>query len=428
MKKWIFASIVSVIASSAFARVIENEYILRFSSKQNAKRYLKQLHTLSKFDHEVLSTGTRPSVLIRTNKRGVVILSQLKGYDYIEQNRVHVLNKTHRVISRDMPTDPKFKNQWSLRNTRKNFGTPGIDINVVDAWKLTKGHPKVKIAVLDTGIDYNHRDLKDQIWRNTSEIPNNGIDDDNNGYVDDVRGYNFIKNNSKPMDYNGHGSHCAGVIGATHQNKTGIAGIMSRVSLIPVKMLSDHGYTTTALILKAMQYAKSVGAHVVSASWVSDGFSKNHYEALKELADAGIVFVAAAGNDGLDISNFPVYPASYKLPNVISVAAIDYHGRKADFTNFSATRVHVAAPGVRILSTIDRGGYAYLSGSSMAAPHVAGVVGLILSREGLRAIPTIRERLIKSSKKIPRLKGKTQSDGMIDAGRAISAGRNGISL
>ena len=232
----------------------------------------------------------------------------------------------------------------------------------------------VVVAVLDTGIDYFHPDLAANVWVNPKETPGNGADDDNNGYVDDVHGYDFVSDDGDPLDDHGHGSHVSGTIGAVGNNRIGIAGVCWQVSLMAVKVFDETGNGDIDTAIKGIQYAVANGARIINASWGSNDKSRALQDAIDEARQAGVVFVAAAGNDNSDTL---FYPAAYD--HVIAVAATDSQDRRARFSNFGSF-VDVAAPGENIYSTLPNNSYGFYSGTSMAAPHVTGVAALILSR------------------------------------------------
>lgn len=268
------------------------------------------------------------------------------------------------------PNDPAVNLQWAL--TR---------LNMSSVWNTTTGSNNVVVAVIDTGVNYNHTDLASNMWINPDEVAGNGIDDDLNGVVDDVYGYNAITGTGISLDDNGHGSHCAGVIGAKGNNSTGIAGLNWNVKLISIKFLSSTGSGSLWNAVKGLTYVtnlKKRGINIVltSNSWGGGGFYQTLYDAIAATQNEGMLFVAAAGNDAQNLDSTPSYPASYNLDNIVSVAAISSLGVKASFSNYGATTVDIAAPGVEIYSTWYTAGYQYSSGTSMAAPQVSGALAL----------------------------------------------------
>ena len=207
----------------------------------------------------------------------------------------------------------------------------------------------------------------------------NGIDDDGNGYVDDFRGWDFINGDNDPMDDHSHGTHCAGTIGAVGNNGVGVVGVNWEVSLVGLKVFTGGGSTTTEALTEAIQYATTIGVDLTSNSWGGGAESEVLRTAIEDADKAGILFVAAAGNSSSDNDRFPHYPSSYDVDNIIAVASTDTNDQLSSFSSYGKESVDVAAPGTQIYSTIPNDGYGYKSGTSMATPHVAGLVALVKS-------------------------------------------------
>lgn len=274
-----------------------------------------------------------------------------------------------------IPNDSQFGTLWGLHNTGQvvngTAGTADADIDAPEAWDISTGSPNVIVAVIDSGIAYDHPDLAPNIWTNPGEFPGNGVDDDGNGLVDDVRGWDFFMNDSDPMDpvdlnpggNSGHGTHVAGTIAGAGNNGIGVTGVMWTAKLMALKAGSVDRSLSAAAILSAIQYAIAKGARVINASFGGPACSLAQYDAISAANAAGVLFVAAAGNDGEDNDNVSSFPANFSapsvcsgqqkaaLPNVMSVAATDQNDQLASFSNFGATTVQVAAPGVSINST-----------------------------------------------------------------------------
>jgi subtilisin family serine protease len=412
MKFCIFTFSFLLFSTHAFSAQLYNGYIVKLKKSSNF------------VNNTFLSMVTKTSfgTYAKVEENNISHFLGNSNIEYIEPNYI-----VHSVSDEDeTPSDSYFSSQWGLSNSGKNSGTiltrgvPHVDINILKAWTQTMGAPSIKIAVIDTGVDYKHPDLKDQIDINEKEFNGTiGVDDDGNGFVDDIYGYNFYDKNGDPRDDNGHGTHCAGVIGAAH-NGLGIAGVMKEVKIIPVKFLNAKGAGDNLSAVSAIDYAMKRGANIMSNSWGGSQKSQAIEDAIAATEKAGITFIAAAGNSTRDNDSVAFYPASYKSSNIISVGSFAANGKLSKFSNYGINSVHVTAPGSYILSTFMNGKYKVLSGTSMAAPHVAGVVGLLLSKEPNLKPSEIRERLIKTSVKTDYLKNASVSGGRIDAYKVLT--------
>ena len=323
--------------------------------------------------------------------------------------------------------DELFFRQWGLFNSGQNSGKAGADISAMRAWAVTKGSDKVVVAVLDSGVDYSHPDLVKNIWTRPQIIKAYQDDDlTSEGPVDDVHGFNVVDDNGDPMDDNGHGTHCAGIIGAEGGNGLGIAGVNWNVKIMPLKFMDADGSGTTKDAIEAINYVidrkrAGVNVRIISASWGSTVKSRALEDVIHKAYDEGILFVAAAGNASSDNDRAPHYPASYNIGNVVSVAALNRKDELASFSNYGSTSVHVAAPGEEILSTWLEHGFEEKKGTSMATPFVAGVAALILSQNPKMSVDDLRARLLQSVDKLPSLNGKVSTGGRINAAKAVSA-------
>jgi thermitase len=321
-----------------------------------------------------------------------------------------------------MPNDPQFTDQWALNNVGQSGGKEKADIDALKAWTKTQGSKDVVVAVLDSGVDYTHVDLRGNMWLRPDNVPE--YKDDELGSFDDLHGFDIGDNVGDPMDDNGHGTHCAGVIGAEGDNGEGIAGINWHVRIMPLKFLGRSGFGSTKAAIESINYAidrkkHGVNVRVISASWGSTRSSKALGDTIKAAGDAGILFVAAAGNNGTDNDKRPHYPSNYDLPNVISVAALDRNDALASFSNYGIKTVHIAAPGKDILSTWLGDQYREASGTSMATPQVSGVAALIIAANPNISVAKLRERLLKGVDKIDALSGKIASGGRLNAAKAL---------
>ncbi|HBB75238.1 MAG TPA: hypothetical protein DC048_12420, partial [Planctomycetaceae bacterium] len=298
-----------------------------------------------------------------------------RGVSFIEPDFI--------VAPSRLPNDPAFDRLWGLSPTEQAAASIAAGIGAPAAWDVTTGSRDVVVAVIDTGVDVRHPDLAANIWRNPGEIPGDGVDNDANGFVDDVHGWNFVRDTPNPRDDNGHGTHVAGTIGAVGDNGIGGTGVAWQVSIMPLKFLDRRGSGATSDAVAAINYAtrmrRDFGIDVVATnnSWGGSGPSASLRVAIAAGGAAGILFVAAAGNDGEDNDRMPTYPASDRDDSVIAVAATDRIDRPATFSNTGATSVDLAAPGVRIRSTAPDGRSATFSGTSMAVPHVTGTIALV---------------------------------------------------
>jgi subtilisin family serine protease len=280
---------------------------------------------------------------------------------------------------------------------------------------MTANSSDMIIAIVDTGVDYNHPDLSNNIWTNPEEIPGNNVDDDGNGYVDDFRGCDFFGNDNDPMDLNGHGTHVSGIAAAKGDNALGVTGVCWTAKIMPLRFLDADGYGTVADEILAIDYAIANGAHIINASFGGNIFSQSEYDAISRANSEGILFVAAAGNLGPNDYPSQFYPASYNLPNIISVTATDQDDNLCSFSNYGATTVDVGAPGIHIYSTRPGMSYQYMQGTSMATPYVTGLAALIWGYDSSLAHYEIKDIILNGVDIKPALNGKTVTGGRINA-------------
>ena len=312
------------------------------------------------------------------------------------------------------PNDPSFGDLWGLHNTGQSAGTVDADIDAPEAWDITTGSANVVVAVIDTGIDYNHEDLSANMFQNSDDCNSNGLDDDGNGFVDDCHGIDTFSDDSNPMDGGEHGTHVAGTIGAVGNNNLGVVGVNWNVRLMACRFLGPFGGSTSDAIdcLEYVKLMKDRGVNIVATnnSWGpetcgEDGFSQALYDAIEAHLQRGILFIAAAGNGGPnsigdDNDILPCYPANYYLPNVISVAATTRTDGLASYSNFGRRTVHLGAPGggttvgSGVLSTVPGNNYEEKSGTSMATPHVVGVAALLKAQDSSRDWKAIKNLIL----------------------------------
>lgn len=336
--------------------------------------------------------------------------------------------------------DADLAKQWGMSN-----------VSALEAWKINKDASQVIVAVIDTGVDYTHEDLRPNLWMNKGEIAGNNIDDDQNGYVDDILGWDFVTNDNKPFDLSfeplqvitkggnpGHGTHCAGNVGARGDNGIGISGVAPNVQIMSLRFISEKGSGLTSGAISSIRYAVDNGAKVLSNSWGSEGEDPAAGEENKALRDAisyaeskGVLFVAAAGNghNGKAYDNDndarPAYPASYPHANIITVTAMDVNNRLGGFANWGKISVDIAAPGLNVYSTMVGGVYSdkavdlpYISvdwdGTSMAAPHVAGAAALYWGTYPQKTWQEVKTAILKTATPVPALQNKILTGGKLN--------------
>lgn len=341
----------------------------------------------------------------------VVDSAQLKALDgravYVEANRKWYAEET-------APNDLQFQDQRSSYQR----------LNLMKAWDLSRGSHEVVVAVVDSGVDLNHGDLRENLWKNTKEIPENGLDDDGNGYIDDYDGWNFADGTNQPMDVDGHGTHVSGIIGAVGDNHLGVSGVNWHVRVLPIRFLDDTGRGDTLNGVKAIVYAVQRGARVINCSWGSYSersmTSKAMEDAIRYAADHGVLVIAASGNEKVDNDGGKThYPSSVESPGMLSIVASSGSGVKADFSNFGWFSTHLAAPGTQVLSTFTEPPYRYLSGTSMAAPMVSGVAALMLSVEPHLTLLELRNGLLNAATQRSNYEGLVATAGDLDAYTAL---------
>ena len=328
-----------------------------------------------------------------------------------------------------VPNDAQFGDMWQLDNLGQTGGTVDADIDAPEAWDIFTGSAQTVIAIIDSGTDYNHPDLQANMWRNPGEIAGDGIDNDGNGYIDDIFGIDAAEGTSDPIDEFGHGTHVSGTTAAVGDNGIGVTGINWNAKIMSLA-IGDAGPELAAAI-EAVNYMTTMKTMfginvVVSNNSYSLPFSQAFQDAIQASNDAGILFVAASGNSGVDIDAFPTYPASYPLPGIITVAATDHNDQLAVFSNFGVNSVDIAAPGVNTLSTTLGGGYGLNSGTSMASPHVAGAVALLAGYNGNATIDQIKSALLLGGDQLSNLTGSSVSGTRLNLSQALTLLDSGI--
>ncbi|MET0648220.1 MAG: S8 family serine peptidase, partial [Pyrinomonadaceae bacterium] len=352
---------------------------------------------------------------LRAGQNPAAVAEELRGEPSVE------LVEPNFVIARAqvVPNDPRFAEQWALRNTGQAGGVPGSDIGVSNAWGTDTGLQSAVVAVVDSGVDFTHPDLLNNRWANARE-KENGKDDDHNGYVNDLNGWDWVADSGAIRDENGHGTAVAGIIAAQGNNGAGVSGVMWRASLMSLRVLNSGGTGDVADAVEAIDYAAEAGAQVVNCSWGTDAESLILRDAIERAGRRGVVVVASAGNGTRDLDTQPYYPASFDLPNVISVASSDQFDNLAQFSNWGAARVTVAAPGTDILTTKMGGDYRLVSGTSFSTPLVAGVVGLVKTQRPWLPAANARQAVLDGARRVVTLAGKVTANGVVSAPGALS--------
>ena len=364
---------------------------------------------------------------------------QLSGF-FADRNTQSVTKKSKKLEGRDLilgqakeqstevtdePSalfnDPAIKQAWGLKKS-----------DAARAWSVSRGSKKVIVAVIDTGIDINHEDLKTNLWKNPGETgldskgrdkATNGIDDDSNGFIDDIYGWNFVSNNNKLDDNHGHGTHIAGIIGAEAGNKKGISGISPEVSLMILKYYDPKVPNTDNLknTVQSIQYAVKMGAHIINYSGGGTDFSQEEHDAIQAAERKGILFVAAAGNERSNSDEHHYYPADYKLKNIISVTAIDPTTEVLSSSNYGTETVDIAAPGQNILSCLPGSTYGLMTGTSQATAFVTGAAVLVMSHKNLLGDPQeVKKYILATGDTSQSLISKTKTSRQLNLFKALT--------
>lgn len=318
--------------------------------------------------------------------------------------------------------DPKSSVQWALGASEQNGVSYARAQTITPNWAPTP----VLVGVLDTGVDYRHEDLRENVWRNPGEIPGNGVDDDDNGFVDDLHGIDLIGNDSDPNASSFHGTHVAGIIAAQANNGRGVVGATPHARILPVRMVPDETNEADSDVIAAMLYAAKNGAKIINCSFGKNRQSKAVEETITHLGEEyGVLVVAAAGNDSNGPSSWynldrrPQYPVSFRSPNLLTVTATAPLGNLASFSNIGANTVDVAAPGDQILSTMPRNDYGYCNGTSMATPLVAGIAAHVLAYYPKLTPVELKDVITGSASPVAALKGRTKTGGRADLAQAL---------
>jgi len=433
-----FSSTFSAVKGSQEFEVVPGEYIVKVRAG-GEKQFLLEKNSTFSIERKVpvqfaqlYLVKTAPNLEV---KSAVKMLENNQYIEYADPNFIYRIispvatipgpyrpSINRSLLQNSLTDDPRFAELWGMDNTGTNEpnGSPGVagaDINAIKAWEISKGSFDVKIAVIDTGIDYLHPEIMRNVWVNEAErVGEPGVDDDGNGFIDDIHGYNFSNQTGDPRDDHGHGTHCSGTIGAVHNNGEGVAGVMDKVTFVAVKFLNASGSGTLEGAVMSIDYATILDVDIMSNSWGGGGFSQAMLDAIERASEKGIIFTAAAGNSTSDNDSGSHFPSNYDVVNVISIAAHNAQNSLATFSSFGRRTVEVAAPGRNVLSTVLNNGYDVYSGTSMATPHVSGALGLLIAHNGGRLpLEELKERLMWTSIPIPSFRTKLISGGRLDA-------------
>lgn len=391
-------------------------------SKQGAKAAQKLLDKAARKDAK---GDLVQAQLGKGKKLDAALLARLAADPAVEFVEPNWIYRTQRAN----PNDPGLGSLWGMQGATTSPAAP-YGSGALAAWNAGAAcSSQIHVGIIDEGVMTTHADLRANIWINPGEGSRaDRKDNDRNGFIDDIHGWDFSANDASVYDgpADDHGTHVAGTVAAVANNGAGVFGVCPSAKLITAKFLGANGGTTAGAV-KAVNYltqlklAKKINLVATNNSWGGGGYSQALYDAIRAAGNANILFVAAAGNSGLDIDATPSYPASYQLPNVIAVAAIGQNGQRAGFSNYGAKSVHIAAPGVDIVSTVPTAngaaGYAYMSGTSMAAPHVTGAAALYASLNPCATAAQTHEALLRLAVQDPQLTGVVQLNRRLDASK-----------
>ena len=393
-------------------------------SRQNARATQKLIDKATRKD----AKGDLVQVQLTKGKLDAALLARLAADPAVEFAEPNWIYRTQ--LSN--PNDPGLDLLWGMQGATTSPAHP-YGSGALAAWNDgAQCSSRVHVGIVDEGVMTTHGDLRANIWINPGEGSRaDRKDNDRNGYVDDIHGWDFAGNNASVYDgpADDHGSHVAGTVAAVANNGAGVFGVCPSAKLISAKFLGSNG-GTTANAIKAIDYltqlklAKKIQLVASNNSWGGGGYSQSLHDAIQRAGNADILFIAAAGNSAQNLDSTPSYPASYRLPNLITVAAIDKTGRRASFSSYGTASVHIAAPGVEIVSTVPTStggaGYAYMNGTSMAAPHVAGAAALYASLNPCASAVQIREALLRLAVRDPQLTGVVEANRRLDASKIRS--------
>ncbi len=381
---------------------VPNRIFVRFADPENSPinvQILDEVGGTIRSESKLVPGLVTVDTSIPVDRALKVLSSKRNAIKYVEP--VYIVEAFDTI-----PNDPMYNDLYGMEQVRAH-----------QAWDDHVGDQDFIIAIIDTGVDYTHQDLVANMWTNPGEIPGNGQDDDGNGYVDDVYGYDFSNYDSDPMDFNGHGTHCAGTVGGVGNNGVGVAGVNWHCRIVGAQFLSSGGSGSTDGAIDAVEYCAINQFKVSNNSWGGGGFSQALFDVVQAAGDDyGHIFVAAAGNGG---SYGASYPAAMTCTNLIAVAATDINENMASFSQYHPVEVDLGAPGVDVLSSTPGNNYSYYSGTSMATPHVAGGVGLIYSVLGDSSATEVIDIILSTTRSIPSMEGNTVTGGVLNVAEAL---------
>jgi subtilisin family serine protease len=415
-----------VVACAAFLSALphalgqEERYIVRFKERTTAAATIA---ALTEYDlRSDLAIGLSTIAILQEDRAVVTVLSSSNAEQLAQRPDIESVERDTPLRASRTTNDPYLPRLYGLQ------AFPGIAATT--AWNTTIGSTKALVAVIDSGIDFTHPDLQGAVWHNPGEIQDNGRDDDRNGLVDDYYGYDFLNRDGVPVDDYEHGTHVSGTIAARGNNRRGVVGVAWGTQVVPLKVLDQNGSAYSSDIVQAIDYAGTLrkqGNPIVAINMSLAGPHSAALErAIRRAMYNNLLIVAGAGNDfrNIDEGDEPVFPARYRLPNVIAVSAVDRFGNLSSYSNFGERTVSLAAPGDSIFSTLPKYSsgvsYGYMSGTSMAAPHVTGVAALVAAVNPKLTAPLIKQVLLKTGRLDPALEGLTRTKSIVDAAAAVA--------